>query len=249
MRITSELDREGLIIIGRIVGRVLSTLCLTAAPGMTTRDLDDMAGKLLFEYEADATPRKEFGFPGRLCVSVNDEVVHGVPGDRVLREGDLVKMDLTADRRGYVADATRMVVLGDGGAEARRLAEAARRACEAAIAMARPGVRLADLGAVVEQTAGRDGFHVFRELTGHGVGRRTHEEPEVPNYDDGANQAVLARGMVIAIEPILSPGDCRLRRLEDGWTLATVDGTPAAHYEETVLIGKDGAEVLTLCPE
>lgn len=249
MRATSENDRAGLVIIGGIVARVLADLCREAVPGVTTGDLDVMAGKLLFKHGADATPRKEYGFPGRLCISVNDEVVHGVPGRRVLRAGDLVKLDLTADRRGYVADATRMVVLDPDESVAARLAASARRACRAAIDAAKPGRRLADLGAVIEETAGRDGFHVIKELTGHGVGRRTHEEPAVPNFDDGGNKVLLERGMVLAIEPILSSGPCGLKRLDDGWTVTTDDGSLAGHYEETVLIGKDGAEVLTHCPE
>lgn len=236
------------MIIGRIVARVLAVLCQKAEPGMTTGELDELAGKLLFRYGADATPRKEYGFPGRLCVSVNDEVVHGVPGGRVLQQDDLVKLDLTADRYGYVADATRMVVLGRSNRVAGDLADSARRACEAAIALAKPGVRLGDLGAVIEKTVSNDGFHVIKELTGHGVGRRIHELPEVPNFDDGVNSDVLRRGMVIAIEPIISPGTCRLKLMGDGWTLTTEDGALAGHYEETILVGRDGAEVLTLCP-
>lgn len=249
MRITGENDREGLLIIGGIVARVLAALCREAAPGMTTGEIDDLAGKLLFKYGADATPRKEYGFPGRLCISVNDEVMHGIPGGRVLREGDLIKMDLTADRRGYVADAARMVVLGDSDSAAGHLAASVRRACLAAIGVARPGMRLGDLGAVVEESAGRDGFHVIKELTGHGIGRRIHEEPEVPNFDDGANPAVLKKGMVIAIEPILSSLPCGLRHLDDGWTVTTDNGALSGHYEETVLIVRDGAEVLTHCPD
>lgn len=247
MRIRNENDHEGLQIIGGIVADVLAALCAAATPGMTTEELDVLAGKLLFKNEADATPRKEYGFPGRLCVSVNDEVVHGVPGKRVLKPGDLIKMDLTADRRGFVADATRMVVLEGGGSEAGRLADSARRACWAAIGAARVGMRLGDLGGVIEESVARDGFHVIKEMSGHGVGRRIHEEPEVPNFDDSANLGVLEQGMVIAIEPILSVLPCGLRFLDDGWTVATDAGCLAGHYEETVLIGRGGAEVLTLC--
>lgn len=246
---TGDNDREGLLIVGEIVARVLAVLCREASAGMTTGDLDARAGELLFKYGADATPRKEYGFPGWLCISVNDEVVHGVPGVRKLRDGDLIKMDLTADRRGYVADATRMVVLGKGSLVAAQMMASARRACLAAIAVARPGVRLGDLGREVERVAEEDGFRVIRELSGHGVGRHTHEEPAVPNFDDESNLTVLEKGMVLAIEPIFSAGSCGLRQLGDGWTLATEDGALAGHYEETVLVGRDGAEVLTLWRE
>lgn len=245
MQITDGNDREGMLIIGGIVARVLDTLCQSAAPGMSTGDLDALAGELLFRHGADATPRKEYGFPGWLCISVNDEAVHGIPGSRELRRGDLIKMDLTADRRGYVADAARMVVLGEDNPIAVKLIDSTRRACRAAIALARPGVRLGDLGAEVERVAREDGFNVIREFFGHGVGRHTHEEPAVPNFDDKSNAEVLEKGMVIAIEPIFSTGSCRLRRLPDGWTMTTDDGSLTGHYEETVLVGRDGGEVLT----
>lgn len=248
MLILDDNDHRGLAIIGRIVARVLDTLCREAAPGMTTGDLDNLAGELLFKYDADATPRKEYGFPGRLCISVNDEVVHGVPGGRVLCKGDLVKIDLTADRRGYVADAARMIIPGGGNDLAQRLAESSRRACLAAIAAVRPGMRIGELGRVIEQSAKDDGFAIFKELSGHGVGRHTHEEPMVPNYDDGNRNAVLRKGMVIAIEPIIGAGSCGLRKLADGWTMVTEDGSLTGHYEETVLVTGEGAEVLTICP-
>ncbi len=232
--------------IGEIVASVLNDLSIAAKPGLTTAQLDEMAGRLLHAQGAEATPRKEFGFPGRLCISVNDEVVHGIPGDRVLREGDLLKLDLTADKRGYVADATRMVILNPADETAARLADTARRACEAAIARAVPGMLLADLGRIIQDVARADGFRVVKELCGHGVGRRTHEAPEVPNYADHSNLGVLREGMVIAIEPILSAGSGLVRRLDDGWTFATADGALAGHYEETVIIGADGAEVATM---
>ncbi|MCD8139653.1 MAG: type I methionyl aminopeptidase [Planctomycetaceae bacterium] len=245
MQVKNAYDRLGLLAIGEIVASVLNDLAAFAQPGMTTAELDELAGSLLHAQGAEATPRKEYGFPGRLCISVNDEVVHGVPGDRVLREGDLVKLDLTADKRGYVADATRMLLLDPPDETARRLADTARRACEAAIARAVPGMLLTDLGRIIQDVAGRDGFRVVKELCGHGVGRRTHEAPEVPNYADHSNLGVLREGMVIAIEPILSAGNGLVHRLDDGWTFATADGALAGHYEEMVIIGADGAEIST----
>ena len=245
MLVKNEYDRQGLLHIGAIVAEVLEELCRTARPGMTTAGLDRLAAELLHARGAEATPRKEYGFPGLLCISVNDEVVHGVPGSRELREGDLIKLDLTADKRGYVADATRMTLLPPGTPEAARLAEAAKRACLAAVAAARPGMELSRLGGIIHEVAGRDGFQVVKELCGHGVGRRTHEEPEVPNFADRNNDGVLREGMVIAIEPIISPGSGGIRGLADGWTMATVDGAWAGHYEETIIVDADGATVAT----
>ena len=247
MQARNAYDRQGLLIIGRIVAQVLDELCLAVRPGMDTAALDALAGSLLDHLGAEPTPAKEYGFPGRLCISVNEEVVHGIPGKRVLRDGDLVKLDLTADKQGFVADATRMAVVGSGGEEAKRLADCTRLACQAAIEQARPGVELKQLGGIIEEFARREGFRVVRELCGHGVGRRTHELPEVPNYSDNANLGVLRQGMVIAIEPIISAGSGDVMGLADGWTMVTADGSWAGHYEETVIIGEDGAEVVTAC--
>ncbi|MCD7895675.1 MAG: type I methionyl aminopeptidase [Planctomycetaceae bacterium] len=245
----TEYDRQGLRTIGGIVATVLARLVAAAKPGVTTAQLDRLAGDALRELGAEATPRKEYGFPGRLCISVNDEVVHGIPGRRVLAPGDLVKFDLTADRRGYVADATRMALLSPADPDAVRLAEGARDICHAAVRTARAGIRLEDLGRFIEAAARDRGFAVFREFCGHGVGRHTHEEPEVPNYPDARNRTVLRKGMVIAIEPILAAGQPAAKRQADGWTMVTTDGALAAHYEETVIIGRDGAEIVTVPAE
>lgn len=246
LQVKNAYDRQGLMAVGAIVDRVLNALCKAARPGMTTAALDRLAATLLSELGAEATPRKEFGFPGCLCISVNDEVVHGIPGSRILAEGDLVKLDLTADRRGFVADAARMIILGKADGISQRLADCARRACLTAIANAREGVSLTRLGGIIQNEANRDGFKVIKELCGHGVGRRTHEEPEVPNYPDGANAVTLRRGMVITIEPIISAGDGTTRETGDGWTLVTADGSRAGHYEETLIVGRGGSEVVTV---
>ena len=247
MQAKNEYDRQGLRAIGRIVATVLDELCRNARPGLTTADLDAMTGELLQKYDAEATPKKEYGFPGRLCISVNNEVVHGIPGNRRLREGDLVKLDLTADKRGYVADAARMVALAPADPLALRLIAGSRRACHSAIAGATPGVRLLTLGSIIQDIAGYEGFKVVKELCGHGVGRRTHEEPEVPNYPDHTNHGVLREGMVITIEPILSAGNDGILQADDGWTVTTEDGSLSGHYEETVIIGREGAEIVTVC--
>ncbi|MCC8191062.1 MAG: type I methionyl aminopeptidase [Planctomycetes bacterium] len=245
VRVRNEYDRQGLVAVGAIVAAVLEEVGAALRPGLTTGDLDNLAARRLQDYGASATPRREYGFPGSLCVSVNDEAVHGVPGGRVLRGGDVVKLDLTADRRGYVADAARTVVLPPASADHLRLAACARRACRRAIAAAGPGVRLQALGGIIQAVADEDGFTVLREVCGHGVGRRTHEEPEVPNFADHANPGVLEEGMVITIEPILSAGGDGLVAAGDGWTLRTRDGAATGHHEETVIIGRAGAEVTT----
>lgn len=241
-------EYKHMVDIGGIVASVLDRLCREVRPGVTTGWLDGRAGEFLAEYGAEATPAKEYAYPGRLCISVNDEVVHGVPGPRVLREGDLVKLDLTADKQRYVADATRMAVIEPAGDLAGRLADSARRACLAGAAAAREGMSLTELGRVVEESVNRDGFTVVKGLCGHGVGRRVHEPPEVPNFPDAANAAVLHKGMVITIEPIISAGSGRIRSTDDGWTMVTVDGAWAGHYEETVIVGDDGSEVVTAAP-
>ncbi len=241
-------EYKHLVDIGGIVATVLDRLCREVRPGVTTGWLDERAGEFLAELGAEATPAKEYDYPGRLCISVNDEVVHGIPGERVLREGDLVKLDLTADRHQYVADATRMAVIAPADDVTTRLADSARRACLAGAAVAQEGMPLTELGRVVEESVSRDGFTVVKSLCGHGVGRRIHEPPEVPNFPDLANAAILRKGMVITIEPIISAGSGRVRSLDDGWTMVTTDGAWSGHYEETVIVGDTGSEVVTALP-
>lgn len=245
MLVKNEYDRLCLMEIGGVVAGVLDELCALARPGMTTAALDALAAEMLRAHGAEATPRKEYGFPGRLCISVNDEVVHGIPGGRELREGDLVKLDLTADRRGYVADATRMALLPPASETAARLAACARETCHAAVRAAKAGMSLLELGSLIQDGVKAQGFRVIKQLCGHGVGRRPHEEPEVPNYADSTNTRVLREGMVIAIEPIISGGSGNIRTLDDGWTIATQDGAWAAHYEETVIIGAEQSIIAT----
>lgn len=247
MRVRNEYHRQGLLEIGRIVATVLDDLGRSVRPGVSTAWLDDRARLLLAGFGASSAAASEYGFPGSVCVSVNDEVAHGIPGARVLDEGDMVKLDLSAGKGGFVADAARTVVVSPSGSVAQALADCARRSCLAAIANARAGVALSALGALVDGMASQCGFHVVRELCGHGLGRRTHERPEVPNFDDRENHGVLEHGMVIAIEPILSSGTGEVRDSGDGWTVFTADGALAAHHEETIIIGEDGAEVTTAC--
>lgn len=245
MLVKNDYEREGLLAIGAIVARTLDALVQHSRPGVSTRDLDDIALRLLREAGAESTPAKEYKFPGQLCISVNNEVVHGIPGDRVLRDGDLVKLDLTADKRGFVADATRMAAVGTIPDEARRLAECATHACRNAITCVRPGLELKKLGGIIQESVIGCGFAVVRDLCGHGVGRHVHEEPEVPNYPDRSNRARLKAGSVITIEPIINAGSPAIRQLDDGWTIITSDGGLSAHYEETIIVGENGGEIVT----
>jgi len=176
---------------------------------------------------------------------VNDEIVHGIPGARVLRGGDVVKLDVTLEFAGYIADAAVTVLVPPAAASARALQRCARQAFNAALRAARAGVRLVDLGAAVEREVARHGFAVVRELTGHGVGRRIHESPPVPNWSDPGARGVLTAGLVIALEPMVTPRPTRVVEDRDGWTLRTLDGSLAVHHEHTVLVRDGNPMVLT----
>ncbi len=241
----NDYERQGMFTIGKIVADTLEELCRFAKPGITTRQLDSLALELLTAAGAESTPAKEYKFPGQLCISVNNEVVHGIPGHRVLREGDLVKLDLTADKRGFVADATRMVMLPPAADLTEKLCACARQACNEAIANAKPGMELRTLGGIIQTYVTSQGFKVIKDLCGHGVGRHTHEEPEVPNYPDRTNRDRLKVGSVFTIEPIISAGEGSILSLDDGWTIITADNTLSAHYEETVILGEGGCEIIT----
>ena len=245
MSIGSEKDWLGLTRIGRIVGETLRLMQRHVAQGVTTRELDLLAAAALVKAGAQPTPRRVYQFPGATCISVNDEVVHGIPGDRILRRGDVVKVDVTADCNGYVADAARTVVVGDAEDSAMRLSECARSAFKKSLLNARAGKRVRDIGKLVEREVHRQGFRVIRELCGHGVGRTIHEEPEIPNYDDPHFSRRLTDGLVITIEPIIAVTADEIFKDDDGWTLRTIDGSIAAHHEETIVITRGKPLILT----
>lgn len=245
MIVSTKWEVERLRAIGWIVGEVLGKLTDAAKPEMTTGDLDRLTAKLLAEHQANATPRKVYNYPGHICISVNDEVVHGIPGERTLQPGDLIKLDLTADRDGFVADATRQIILDPAPEQAIRLADCARGAFEAALAMVRPGVFFRDIGACVEDYVGGWGFSVIRDLSGHGVGKSVHEEPEVPNFCNMSNRSKIKPGQVFTIEPIICAGRGKIKEGSDRWTLSTVDRSLAAHFEETIHVSDSGPEILT----
>ncbi len=245
MTVEGDEDIEGLKAIGRIVDEILGLLCAEVRAGVTTAELDAKAGQWLAERGARPTPKQVYDFPGNLCISVNDEVVHGIPSERALRSGDLVKLDLTADKDGYVADATRMASVGPMDKRVLKLARCAEAALIKGLEQARAGKRLRDIGRAVEAEVRRRGFAIIPPLQGHGVGRTVHELPNVPNYDDPSATQELHEGLIITLEPIISMGKPDIRQLSDGWTLKTCDGSYSAHYEQTIMVTKGAPLVLT----
>jgi methionyl aminopeptidase len=244
MSIESPADLAGMRAAGRAVGETLRALSRSVRPGITTAELDGLARAELRRRGATAVPADLLGFPGWCCVSVNDEAVHGAPGPRALRPGDVVKLDVTAGLNGYVADAAVTLVVPPASALAMRLAHCARAALATALASARAGRPLSVIGRAVELEARRQGFHVLAELCGHGTGRTMWEEPSVPNVElPGA--PLLTEGLVLAVEPIIATARDRVVQAPDGWALRTRAGHLTAHVEHTVVIRRGRPLILT----
>lgn len=245
MSIESPDDLRGMRAIGRIVARALEAMAAEVRPGITTGELDEIAAAVAARSGARSAPAAEYGFPRTVLISLNDEVVHGIPGPRRIAAGDLVKLDVTLEKDGYVADAARTVVAGAGSDLGRRLAACAETAFAAALAVARAGVKVNVIGKAVSAHVRRHGFTVVRSLTGHGVGRTIHEEPTVPNYCNRWQADVLTDGLVLTIEPIITAGGEAVSTRDDGWTIETRDGSLAAHHEHTILITRGAPVILT----
>jgi len=245
MSIESQQDLDKLRRIGRIVALVLQQLKGEVRPGITTAELDRRCAALLAQHGARSAPRIFYGFPAAICISVNDEAVHGVPRERVIRGGDLVKLDLVAEQDGYFADAAITVAVPPVSPHARALAKCARRAFQRAVDVIQAGRRIRDVGRAIEAEVRRGGFAVIRELGGHGVGRAIHEPPEIPNFADRGNDHILSDGLVIAVEPIIAAGSGAVYEADDGWTIKTRDGGAAAHYEHTLIVTRGRPLVLT----
>ncbi len=245
MSIRNRTDFEKLRAIGRIVRLALDRTAAAVRPGITTAELNAIGARVLAEHGAESAPPKVYGFPAALCISVNDEAIHGIPGGRVVEAGDLVKLDLVAEKDGYFADAAVTVSAGETGETARALARCAETAFQLAASAARAGNRVNDIGRAVEQEVHRCGFEVMRELCGHGVGRTIHEPPTVPNYHDRRFRSRLTEGLVITIEPILAAGSGQGVLQRDKWTVRTADGSLSAHYEHTVAITAGAPILLT----
>jgi methionyl aminopeptidase len=236
---------------GQIVGDILKILSERIRPGMKTKELDIIAENELKKRGAVSSFKGYRGFPATICVSVNDQIVHGIPGDRVLREGDIVSLDFGAIYDGMQGDAAVTVPVGEVSPEARRLIEATRSALESGIAAAREGARLGDISAAIQGYAESRGYSVVREYTGHGIGRQMHEDPQIPNCTDPpyglkpGTGPVLKKGMTLALEPMLNTGGWRTRLADDHWTVFTADGSLSAHFEHTIAIDNNVPEVLT----
>jgi methionyl aminopeptidase len=230
-----------------VVHDVLDELVLATVPGVTTAELDRLARTRARERGAEPAFLGYHGYPASLCASVNDEVVHGIPSEgRVLRDGDVVGLDFGVVLGGWYGDSARTVPVGRVSAEAARLLEATREALERAVAAAVPGGRLGDLGAAVQAHVEPRGYSVVREFVGHGIGRRMHEPPQIPNFGVHGTGPALRPGMILAIEPMVNAGGSEVEVLEDGWTAVTADGSLSAHFEHTVAVTEDGPEILTL---
>jgi methionyl aminopeptidase len=226
---------------GRVVAETLRELARRVRPGVTTGELDRLADEIFERHGARSGPRLDYDFPGTICISVDDEAVHGIPGPRRLREGQLVKLDVTAELDGFYADACRTVPVGRVRPREQRLAAAAQSALRRGLQAATAGANVGAIGAAVQAEVERRGFSVCAELTGHGIGRRIHEEPSVPNVAwDGPT---LTNGLVITVEPIIAAGSGEVHGAVDGWTVLTDDGSPSAHAEHTIVV-TDGAPVL-----
>ncbi len=230
----------------QLVAAILAKLAAAVAPGVTTAELDALAEQ--WAREAGGVPafKGYRGFPATLCVSVNDEVVHGIPSPaRVLRAGDIVSIDMGVKLGGFYGDSALTVPVGDVPKETTSLLEVTRQSLERAIAQVRVGGRLSDIGHAVQEWVEAHGYSVVREFVGHGIGEALHEEPQIPNYGKPGRGPTLAEGMVLAIEPMVAMGRPETKVLKDGWTAVTRDGSLAAHFEHTVAVTKDGPAVLT----
>lgn len=245
MSIETKADWAGLREVGRVVRLTLEALAAAVRPGVTTAELDRIAAGVLARHGARSGPAMVYGFPGTVLISINDEVVHGVPGPRRIAPGDLVKLDVTLEKNGYMADAARTVLVERASDLATRLRACAESAFARGVAVARAGVRVNEIGRAVDREVRRCGFTVARGLSGHGIGRTIHEPPNVPNEYDPRQTEVLTEGLVITIEPMVAAGSGHVATDQDGWTVRTRDGGLASHHEHTLVITRGAPVLLT----
>jgi len=230
-----------------VVHDVLQEVIAAVAPGVTTLDLDGVAERATLARGARPAFKGYHGYPAVICISVNDEVVHGIPrSDRVLAEGDIVGLDFGVVKDGYYGDSAYTVPVGKASPQALALLDATREALARAIAAAQPDARLGDLGFAVQSFVEPRGYSVVRDFVGHGIGRRLHEPPQIPNFGARGTGMRLRPGMVLAVEPMVNLGGATVRTLEDGWTAVTVDGSLSAHFEHTIAVTEHGPEILSL---
>ncbi len=230
---------------GRLAAAARELAGRTIQAGMTTRELDEIVRSYILRQGAKPSFYHYNGYPGNICISINDEVVHGIPGKRIMQDGDIVSIDVGVHYKGYHGDTADTFCVGQVTEQAQRLIDNTRRCFYNGLAFARPGYRLGDIGHAVQQTAEEEGFAPVRVLSGHGVGHDLHEDPEVLNYGKPHTGEILKAGMVLAIEPMINAGTHRVRMLADDWTIVTADGALSAHYEHTVAITEDEPIILT----
>jgi len=244
IKTASELDAMRRV--NQMTARVRNALADMVKPGITTLELGNLAQEMIEEQGGRSAFYGYHGFPGQICISVNDEVIHGIPGSRVIKEGDIVSIDVGITYEGFIGDCAVTVAAGEIDTEKRKLMEMTKAALDAGIAKAVAGNRLGDISHAVQTVAEAGGFSVVREFVGHGIGREMHEEPQIPNFGKPGRGPKLKAGMTLAIEPMVNMGKNKVRVLDDKWTVVTKDGSPSAHFEHTVAVGKTEPEILTL---
>lgn len=233
----------------QIVAEVLVTLAGMVKPGIRTEELDDVADAIIRERGGVPAFLGYHGFPKSTCISVDEVIVHGIPGDRVLKDGELVSMDCGVVYKGFVGDAAITVPCGAVNGQRKKLMETTDLALARAVRAAKDGNHLEAIGRAVQETCEPAGFSVVREFVGHGIGQKMHEEPQIPNFVTGDRGPKLREGMVLAIEPMINAGTHKVKVLKDGWTAVTGDGKPSAHFEHSVVVRKDGGEILSATPK
>ncbi len=230
---------------GAVLAGIVRAVCATVRPGATTAEIDQVCERLISAAGVRPAFKGYRGFPSVACISVNEEVVHGIPGDRTLTEGDIVSIDVGIIREGYYADTAVTVGVGRISEERRLLLNVTREALDRGIAQVKEGRHLSDISHAIQTFVEGRNLSVVRDFVGHGIGRQLHEEPEIPNFGPPDEGPILKRGMVFAIEPMVNMGSWKTRILEDGWTVSTCDGRPSAHFEHTVAVTERGPEILT----
>ena len=230
---------------GESVGNTHKYLNQYIRPGVTTKELDNLANDFILKSGATPSFKNLYGFPGTICISINDEVVHGIPGNRKLKEGDIIKLDIGACYKGYHGDSAWSYPVGKISQKKQDLLNHTEEALYKGLEQVKDGAHLGDIGNAIEEYAKKYNLGVVKELVGHGIGSQVHEEPDVPNYGKKNTGPILKEGMTIAIEPMLNMGTADVAMLDDDWTIVTYDGLPSAHFEHTVLVTKDGYEILT----
>jgi methionyl aminopeptidase len=242
----SQSEIEKLRRVNQLVARILAELRRTVAPGVTTHDIDALAERRVREAGAEPAFKGYHGYPATVCASVNEQVVHGIPSSRGLVEGDILSIDMGAKLDGFYGDCAVTVPVGSISPAAASLLKVTEEALFRGIAVVKPGARVSDIGAAVQEHVERHGYSVVREFVGHGIGTELHEEPQVANYGPGGSGPRLSEGMVLAIEPMVNAGKAAVKVLSDGWTAVTVDRSLSAHFEHTVVVTREGSEILTL---